>query len=79
MRRALPRTLAENIRLEDAGRAWAKVAAGKPKVAKSEVELETEPVVDPFIAASGQAASPRRAVRRRTGRAAGVVALPAFG
>ena len=29
-------TLAENIRLEDAGRAWAKVSAGKPKAAKPE-------------------------------------------
>ncbi len=69
----LARTLAENIRLEDAARAWEKVSAGKPKAAKA----EAEPRIDPFRQA---AASPRRTARRkRTRRAARVVALPAFG
>ncbi len=68
----LARTLAENIRLEDAGRAWAKVAAGRPKAVKP----EAEPRIDPFR----QAASPKRTARRkRTHRTARVVALPAFG
>ena len=73
----LARTLAENIRLEDAGHAWAKVSAGKSKAAKPEAELR----IDPFVTPSRQAAaSPRKTVRRkRTRRAARVVALPAFG
>lgn len=69
----LARTLAENIRLEDAGRAWAKVNARKPKAA---AKPEAEPRIDPFR----QAASPRRTVRKkRSRRAARVVAVPAFG
>jgi hypothetical protein len=72
----LARTLAEGIRLQDAGRAWAKVSAGKPKAAKPEVE----PRIDPFVTASKRAASAKRTVRRkRPRRAARVVALPAFG
>ncbi len=67
----LARTLAENIKLEDAGRMWAKVSAGKPKA-----KPEPEPKIDPFR----QAASPSKTVtRKRTRRAVHVVALPAFG
>ena len=72
----LARTLAEGIKLQDAGRAWAKVSAGRPKVVKP----EAEPRIDPFVASSGQATSSGRAVRKnRTRPAARVVALPAFG
>ena len=74
----LARTLAEGINLQDAGRAWAKVSAGKPKpVVKPEVEPRVSHM-DPFVAATKPATSPKRTVRKRARRAAHVVALPAF-
>jgi len=73
----LARTLAEGIKLQDAGRAWEKVSVRKPKVAKP----EAEPRIDPFVTPTRQTAVlPKRTIRRkRTRRAARVVALPAFG
>ena len=72
----LARTLAENIRLQDAGRAWAKVSAGKPKAAKP----EAKPRIDPFATPSRRpAASPKKTDRRkRSRRAERLVALPTF-
>jgi len=77
----LARTLAEGIKLQDAGRAWAKVSAGKPKVVvKPEAKPEAAPKIDPFVAAlKPTATSPKKTVRKRTRQAARVVALPAFG
>ena len=74
----LARTLAEGIKLQDAGRAWAKVSAGKPKAAVK-AEPKPEPKIDPFVAAAKSATLPKKTVRKSTRRAARVVALPAFG
>ena len=61
--------------MANTGPAWAKVTVGRPKIA---AKPQAEPRIDPFVTPSRQATSPKRAVRRRTGRTTRV-ALPAFG